>query len=171
MALIDNLISYWKLDETSDGSGAVTRNDSHSTNHLTDNNTTASGTGKINAGVDFERTNSEYLSRADNASLSPTSDISFNFWVNFENAPGSKPRDVAVPAPAESVQKRSGGGFVSSSIRVDNLQNVAILEYRSETGEVVQQYPAQSQIDAFKRAAVLRNQEQSGVSSAGSLKI
>ena len=86
-------------------------------------------------------------------------------------SPGSKPRDVVVPTPVEFVQKRSDGGFVSSSIRVDNLQNVAILEYRSETGEVVQQYPAQSQIDAFKRAAVLRNQEQSGVSSAGSLKI
>ncbi len=44
--------------------------------------------------------------------------------------------------------------FVSSRIRVDNLQNVAILEYRSSrTGEVVRQYPTQSQIQAFKRAA------------------
>lgn len=53
-------------------------------------------------------------------------------------------------APAPAAQEQA---FVSSSIRVDNLQNVAILEYRSsETGEVVQQYPNQSQIDAFKRA-------------------
>ena len=75
-------------------------------------------------------------------------------------SPGSKPRDVVVPTPVEFVQKRSDGGFVSSSIRVDNLQNVAILEYRSETGEVVQQYPTQSQIDAFKRAAALQNRRE-----------
>jgi len=54
---------------------------------------------------------------------------------------------AAEPAPSEAPE------FVSSSIRVDNLQNVAILEYRSSrTGEVVQQYPTQSQIDAFHRA-------------------
>jgi hypothetical protein len=47
-------------------------------------------------------------------------------------------------------------GFVSSTIRVDNLQNVAILEYRSENGEVVQQYPTQSQIQAFRRAEHLQ---------------
>jgi len=50
--------------------------------------------------------------------------------------------------------------FVSSSIRVDNLQNVAILEYRSEAGEVVQQYPTQSQIEAFKNAARLQTEHE-----------
>lgn len=53
----------------------------------------------------------------------------------------------------------SGDTFVSSAIRVDNLQNVAILEYRSSDGEVVQQYPTQTQIDAFTRARALERKE------------
>lgn len=51
--------------------------------------------------------------------------------------------------------------FVTSRVRVDNLQNVAILEYVSGNGQVVQQYPSQQQIRAFKRAEQLQaNQEQ-----------
>ena len=73
--------------------------------------------------------------------------------VTVQNTtPRTSSQSEAPSAPAEttSVTKNS---FVTSSIRVDNLQNVAILEYRSSrTGEVVQQYPTQSQIDAFKRA-------------------
>lgn len=81
MALIDNLVSYWKLDEASG-----TRYDSHGTNHLTDNNTVASATGKIGTAADFESTNTEYLSCADNASLS-TGDIDFTYscWINPES--------------------------------------------------------------------------------------
>lgn len=49
--------------------------------------------------------------------------------------------------------------FITSHIRVDNLQNVAILEYLSSaTGEVVRQYPSQSQISAFKRAEQLQTE-------------
>ncbi len=52
-------------------------------------------------------------------------------------------------APAPSAR----GDYVSSAVRMDNLQNKAILEYRSsKTGEVVRQYPTQAQIQAFKRA-------------------
>lgn len=81
MALIDNLVSYWKLDEASG-----TRYDSHGTNHLTDNNTVASATGKIGTAADFESTNTEYLSCDDNASLS-TGDIDFTYscWINPES--------------------------------------------------------------------------------------
>lgn len=81
MALIDNLISYWKLDEAS---GA--RYDSHGSNDLTDNNTVVSATGKIGTAADFEATNSEYLSITDNASIS-TGDIDFTFscWVYAES--------------------------------------------------------------------------------------
>lgn len=61
----------------------------------------------------------------------------------------------AASATTVSQAAAQSGTFVSSSIRVDNLQNVAILEYRSSEGEVVQQYPNQSQIDAFKRAQLL----------------
>lgn len=81
MALTDSLVSYWKLDEAS-GSRA----DSHGSNTLTDNNTVLSATGKINSAADFEATNTEYLSCADNASLS-TGDIDFTLtcWVNAES--------------------------------------------------------------------------------------
>ena len=65
----------------------------------------------------------------------------------------------ATPAPAAS---SSSANFVTSGIHVDNLQNVAILEYRSsETGEVIQQYPNQAQINAFKAAQHLAEQAKS----------
>lgn len=69
-----------------------------------------------------------------------------------------EPQGAVAVNPLEPAQTAPDQGFVSSSIRVDNLQNVAILEYRSEKGEIIQQYPTQSQIDAFKRAASLQDQ-------------
>jgi hypothetical protein len=57
--------------------------------------------------------------------------------------------------------------FVVSGIHMDNLQNVAILEYRSsKTGEVITQYPNQSQIDAFKSAQRRTEQIQSAPQSS-----
>ena len=55
------------------------------------------------------------------------------------------------PAPASDIAAPSN--FVSSRVRVDNLQNVSILEYRSSEGDIVRQYPTEAQIQAFKRAA------------------
>lgn len=83
MALTDNLVSYWKLDETSG-----TRNDSHGTNHLTDNNTVLYGTGKQGNCADFERTNSEYLSIADasQTGLEMTTAFSTSLWMNMESS-------------------------------------------------------------------------------------
>src|SRR5262245_62023817 len=52
MALTDNIVAYWTLDEASG-----TRNDSVGSNHLTDVNSTPSGTGKINNGADFNGSN------------------------------------------------------------------------------------------------------------------
>ena len=80
--LYTNLISFWELSESSG-----TRADSvvGSANDLTDNNTVTGG----NDGVDysqFTRANSEYLSRADNASLSIGGSTSFsvNAWVYLD---------------------------------------------------------------------------------------
>jgi hypothetical protein len=86
--LLDNLISYWTLDESSAGVGAVTRNDSHSSNHLTDTNTVASATGIISSGASFVAANSERLSIASNGSLQ-TGDIDFTiaFWGNWSVLP------------------------------------------------------------------------------------
>jgi hypothetical protein len=41
--LRSGLVSYWDLDEFSDGTGAVTRADAHGSNHLTDTGNVASG--------------------------------------------------------------------------------------------------------------------------------
>lgn len=75
--LLDNLISYWKLDEA-----AGQRNDSHSTNHLTDNNTVASIAGKINLGIDNVKVDTDWLSHVDNAELNiaGNQDFTIAFW-------------------------------------------------------------------------------------------
>ena len=80
MSLLDNLISYWKLDEAS--GNAI---DTHGTNTLTDNNTVGSAAGKINTARDFEQSQSESFYTASNASLE-TGDIGFtiSFWVKHE---------------------------------------------------------------------------------------
>ena len=85
-SLLDSLVSWWSLDEYSAGTGAITRLDSHGTNDLTDNNTTASATGKVKRGADFELANAEYMNHVDNASLS-TGDIDFTIacWVKAES--------------------------------------------------------------------------------------
>ena len=77
--LKNNLISYWELNESSG-----TRNDSHGSNHLTDQSTVTSATGKVGKSALFTRANSESLDRNDNADLS-TGDIDFTFamWVKL----------------------------------------------------------------------------------------
>ena len=100
LSVLTNLESWWAVDEFSAGVGAVVRVDSHGTNDLTDNNTTASAAGKINLAADFERTNSEYLTHVDNASLS-TGDIDFTIagWVQLESKPGG---NMNIAAKADS---------------------------------------------------------------------
>lgn len=75
--LYEGLVSYWRLGEVS-GSRA----DSIGSNTLTDNNTVTQADGKLGKAGQFTAANSEYLSIADNASLS-TGDIDFTFcaWV------------------------------------------------------------------------------------------
>lgn len=87
MALADNLIAAWEMDEASG-----TRVDSHGTNDLTDNNTVGSGTGQVlGTAADFESDNSEYLSCADNADLSTGDiDFTFEFWINAESLSGTR---------------------------------------------------------------------------------
>ena len=82
MALIDNLISYWKLDETSG-----TRGDAHGANNLTDNNTVGYAAGILNNAADFESTNSEYLSITDasQSGLDITGDLTMSCWINRES--------------------------------------------------------------------------------------
>src|SRR5690606_38146388 len=83
MALTDDLISYWKLDEAS--GNAV---DAHGSNTLTETSGTIdAATGKINGGRDFEAIDTEYFTCADNAGLS-AGDVDFTIagWVNLESS-------------------------------------------------------------------------------------
>lgn len=79
--LTNGLQAYYKLDESSDGSGAVTRIDFFSTHDLTDNNTVPSGTGQVGNDVDATAANSEYLN-ADNFMDNPT-DMTVAFWAKY----------------------------------------------------------------------------------------
>ena len=72
--LLDDMVSYWRLDEASG-----TRNDDHGANHLTDNNTVGTSAGKIDdLAASFNSASSEYLSRTSNSTLQ-TGDINFSF--------------------------------------------------------------------------------------------
>jgi len=87
MSLNTDLISYWKLDESSGN-----RADSFASNTLTDNNTVGSATGKINLGADFERSASEYLSITDGSQAgldlgAGGADFSLSLWVKIESNP------------------------------------------------------------------------------------
>jgi len=84
MALIDNLVSYWKLDEASG-----TREDAHGSNDLTDNNTVVSDPGKINDAAEFVDANSESLTHASNSDLQGgDTDWTFAAWVKFNDLSG-----------------------------------------------------------------------------------
>lgn len=88
--ILTNLQGYWTMDESSTGVGAVSRLDSTANNNdLTDVNTTASATGIIGNGADFERANSEYLTITDAAQtgLDITGDIAVSFWYKPEVGP------------------------------------------------------------------------------------
>lgn len=80
MALTDNIVSYWKLDETS-GNAA----DSVGSNTLTNNNTATYSTGKINNGVSLVAASTQFLSNA--SGLTITGDISISMWVKFTDFP------------------------------------------------------------------------------------
>lgn len=84
--LLDNLVSWWSMDETSG-----TRADAHASNDLTDNNTVGSAVGKKSNAADFEAGNSESLSIVDGSQsgLDITGDMAFSLWLNMESAPGS----------------------------------------------------------------------------------
>lgn len=85
-----SVVARWLLDEASGN-----RADSVGSSTLTDNNTVTAGTGYTNAGAtfdnaaDFEETNSETLSIADNATLSITGDLSISLLVKVESDPGA----------------------------------------------------------------------------------
>lgn len=90
--LWDNLVAYWPLDESSDGSVPVDRTDLVGSLVLSDSNTTASTTGKIGNAALFVNSNSEALNGADWAAVDFTGDVSFTIaaWVNLTTVGGDR---------------------------------------------------------------------------------
>ncbi len=78
MALTDNLVAYYKLDEAS---GNAT--DALGANDLTNTNGVTAATGKVSGARSFAAASSQYLTHASNASF-VTGDIDFTVagWVN-----------------------------------------------------------------------------------------
>ena len=78
MAIIDNLVAYYSLDEAS--GNAI---DAHGSNDLTDTNTVGAGTGVVSGARLFSAAASERFQRADNTAWS-MGDIDFTLtaWVN-----------------------------------------------------------------------------------------
>lgn len=86
-AYATNLVGYWRLNEAS--SDAIDYSGASRT--LTDTNTVGSGTGKVSAAArDFEVSNAEYFTRADEAAFEAGSQSwSACGWVNPESTSAS----------------------------------------------------------------------------------
>lgn len=89
MSLLTNLVSYWKLDESSGNAS-----DSVGSNTLTNNNSATYAAGKINNGVDLEVSSNQSLSILDasQSGLDLLEDFTFSHWVKFETLPASNSR-------------------------------------------------------------------------------
>jgi hypothetical protein len=76
MALIDDLVSYWTLDEASG-----TRADSHGSNDLADTNTVTQAAGIISTAAQFTSANQERLVLSDTAIFDALSAATFAGWL------------------------------------------------------------------------------------------
>ncbi len=72
------------------------------------------------------------------------------------NALRSQPQNNIAAISAESAGSPQGA-FINSRVRVDNLLDVAILEFRNSGGEVIRQYPSKAQLRGYERAAELKD--------------
>ena len=103
MALLDNLISYWKLDQAS-GNAA----DSAGSNTLTNNNTATYSAGKINNAANLVRASAQYFSITDGSQtgLDLSSDCTFAGWLNFASLPdASYDRAILSKADAANAER------------------------------------------------------------------
>ncbi len=83
MALTDNLVSYWKLDEAS-GNAA----DSVGGNTLTNTNTVTYSAGKINNGANFASASSQQLKKTGGV-ISGATAMSISYWVKTSTTSGT----------------------------------------------------------------------------------
>ncbi len=84
MAIRDNLVSHWKLEEAA----TANRVDSEGSNDLTDSANVEQVTGKIGNASDFESTEGDYLSRASYTMPTGNGARTITVWVNIESSTG-----------------------------------------------------------------------------------
>lgn len=128
-ALLTSLVSHWKLDEASSGTAAVTRNDSHGTNHLTDVNTVPSAPGLMGNSASFNAANLERLIHGHNSSLAVTDeDFTVACWFYL----------TAQQNGARLVSKRSANNNCDYDLYLDNTGRVyAEIRNSAGTGKLV----------------------------------
>jgi len=81
MALATDLISYYKLDETS----GTTADDAHGSNDGTNSGATVNQTGKIGKAYSFDGVNDEIDCGTATDTAMGSSDFSVSFWLNLDN--------------------------------------------------------------------------------------
>jgi alpha-L-fucosidase len=85
-SLLNGLLAYWRMDESSGGSAPTTRVDQISTSNLSDINTCASAQGKNNAAAAFVAARNEYLEVASNPALTVGDfDFTIDAFVNLSS--------------------------------------------------------------------------------------
>jgi hypothetical protein len=110
-SLLDGLVAYWKLDETSGP-----RIDSAGSNNLTDNNTVGSAVGKVGNAASFVAANNEFLRVYTVAfSSSFTDEASINLWVK---------RDVDIPTSTSESGFLKGGNTTLEDMYYPFTDNV-----------------------------------------------
>lgn len=80
MALIDGLVSYWKLDETS----GTTATDAHGSNDGTNNGAALGTAGKIGNAYDFETGDNDNVQIANESNFDFTTGMSISCWIKLE---------------------------------------------------------------------------------------
>lgn len=123
MALIDNIVSYWKLDESS-GNAA----DSAGSNTLTNNNSTVFAAAKINNGGDFERSNGNFFEITDGSQSGlDLTDMSISAWFKLESLPTT--------GQAYSIAAKMGhGGTNAYELAYCNEGGTLRFQYYTESG-------------------------------------
>lgn len=107
MALIDNIVAYYKLDESSGNASDATGGGKT----LTNNNTVAYAAGKINNGADFSSTNTNKSLRINNDMGIGGGNVSISAWIKRESSDFMFPIQVqdATSHIAYSLSYESGG--------------------------------------------------------------
>jgi len=119
--LLDNIIAYYKLDESS---GNAT--DTVGGYNLTNNNTVAYASAKINNGADFGASNStKYLSTNNNLGIDGGA-ISMSCWVKVTTAPSNAIHTILSQGGSSSdvqykLEYRDNGGTKSVRFRRDRV--------------------------------------------------